>query len=957
MSTDKLVSGRHDKIAKLAASYTPEWRFDEQNPDAGTTVAMLVDDMLSHTEENFGRVMDKHRIQYLNLFDMLKEEPIASARSYVKFTAVTGAEENVLVPKGTALLATDGEGDTPITFETDYAITTTDANVSAIYTTNRETDYLTCLYSGGNAEYMTKPIRLFDVTGENSSQHLLQLGFGNTFAELSDMRLGLKFGTVEEADLPPVLQYLAGEQVSYSFAEQDGEWELPTPTLDGDIIWLDITGYQPKLTQIDGEDYYVLNISSQGIPPVKISDVGVVFSMKNIPPKSVNVSGVDQSTLRFFPFGNPLAIYAECGIESESVLSRRGAVVDMTFNLDFDVVNQELQQYELDDELKIVMRKQGTTQNLQKVDVRPDYVLIEYLSTAGWKRLIQEEHMAELFNGSVTGNVNINFICPQDMATPEEATDGYRLRLRLMRADNLYSIPNRVFCPVISELNFSYSYAAGGVTPDIALTKNNFETKNVTNMLGKKRNVELFYSKEADKLCMYFGFDANPSGSPSSFYFEVQNSEDIPVNYMVQYLNGDGFTPIQTVDYTGGFLYSGNILMLIPSDAAQSEMFGQNLYWIRLVSGDKLPGDNMPFINSVYSNMVRAHNYRTRTQEFYIEEEQNSVRLQLSEQNLINIDVYVNEYNEQNPEADNWVKWHKRSHFTQRGRHYAIDLVLGTVEFDKNIFAAYPVSKVGASIRVVFQAYEGSRANVPVGAINETEQSLKYISSVKNPVPAYGGYDGYNVESSSKIIANILKTRGRAVTERDYFDIISQISYCVKQIKCASGVNKHGEPDEDLLTVALLIEEYEKGNHIFSSVKDNIYKKLLKTSNILPMGKKLMLTQPHFVPYSVKIWVMCNEYDDVYELQSSTKQIIKDFIDPLKGGFDGSGWSIGTLPTVKQLLAYIKMKSNNLSVIRTSAAATVNGREIAVGEDIHDIITNPFAMAVNGEHTVYVEVN
>ncbi len=955
MSSEKNLSTRHDKIKRLAKSYVPEWRFDEQNPDAGSTVALLVDDMLCHTEENFARVMDKHKIQYLNLFDMLKEEPITSAKSYVKITPVAGAPEPVVVPRATTLLADDGS-DNPIAFETDYAITTTEANVRAIYAAGKDSDRLTCLYSGTNTNDLKDGVKLFDLTGDNQSEHRLLLGFEQIFDDLTDVKLGLKFTTLEELLLPEVLEFLSGEDVRYSFLKPEGEWDLPRATLKDEFIWLDVSGYQPGLVTIDEKEYYVLCVSSSKICDVHISGVGLVFSEKSIPPKRVMTAGIEQNISRFAPFQTPLAIYSECGIESGSVLSRRGASVEMKFNLDFEIIEQDLPSYDVDDELKVIMKREGTAPTLQKMDVRADYVLIEYLSTTGWKRLLHEEHITGLFNGSVVGAVNINFTCPADMASVEEATDGYRLRLRLMRADNLYSIPNRVFCPIISELNFAYSYDNAAVTPDIAQTKNNFEIKNVTGLLGRKRSIELFYTRESERLCMYFGFDLNPTGSPTSLYFEVENSEDIPVNYMVQYLGRDGFSPIQTVDYTGGFLYTGNILMLIPDDIRRKEMFANNLYWLRIVSLDINPSDNPPRIKSIIPNMVRAHNHRTRTQEFYLEEEQGNIRLQLPGTNLIKVEVYVNEHNEHNPTVDNWVLWTKRSHFSERARHYLLDLAQGTVEFDKNIFAAYPLSSSGASVRIVYQSYEGSRANVRAGAINQTEQSLKYISMVSNPVPAYGGYDGYNVESSAKHISNILKTRNRAVTAADYFDIISQISYCVKRIKCVSGINKLGEKDEDLLTIALLIEEFEKGNHIFSSVKDEIYKKLCKTGNIIPMGKKLMLTQPHFVPFSIRIWVLCSEYDDVYELQNNTKELIREFIDPLNGGFDGSGWSIGTLPTVKQLSAYLKMKCHNISIVRISAAATTGGREIAVGEDVGDIITNPFAMAVNGSHTVYVEV-
>ena len=38
------TSGRPALVA-LARSYVPEWRFDEKNPDSGSAVALLVDDL------------------------------------------------------------------------------------------------------------------------------------------------------------------------------------------------------------------------------------------------------------------------------------------------------------------------------------------------------------------------------------------------------------------------------------------------------------------------------------------------------------------------------------------------------------------------------------------------------------------------------------------------------------------------------------------------------------------------------------------------------------------------------------------------------------------------------------------------------------------------------------------------------------------------------------------------
>ncbi|MEG2074238.1 MAG: hypothetical protein RRY54_05695, partial [Angelakisella sp.] len=271
-------------------------------------------------------------------------------------------------------------------------------------------------------------------------------------------------------------------------------------------------------------------------------------------------------------------------------------------------------------------------------------------------------------------------------------------------------------------------------------------------------------------------------------------------------------------------------------------------------------------------------------------------------------------------------------------------------------FAAYPIKEGAAAVRVSYQSYQGSTANVPAGAISAMAESLPYIASVTNPMAAYGGYDGYSEQTGADMISNLLRTRERAVTGQDYFDIIAQVSYGVRRIKCVSGVNSMGQPDDDVITVALLIDEYDKGSHIFSSVKDAVHRKLLESGSIVPLGKTLVLSQPNFVRFSARIWLDCASLDGAYDLQQQTEQDVRNFLDPLCGGFDQNGWEIGVLPTVKQLLAYLKMKRPNLTVSRIAMSAQTRGQEFAVDDALPTHIGNPFAIAVSGVHTVYVQL-
>ena len=96
--------------------------------------------------------------------------------------------------------------------------------------------------------------------------------------------------------------------------------------------------------------------------------------------------------------------------------------------------------------------------------------------------------------------------------------------------------------------------------------------------------------------------------------------------------------------------------------------------------------------------------------------------------------------------------------------------------------------------------------------------------------------------------------------------------------------------------------------------------------------------------------------EHAYDLQKQTLESIRRFIDPLDGGFGGGGWEIGTVPTVRQLLAYLKIRHPEATVSRLVMTARSGEEEYEVGDDLLSHVQNPFVMAVNGEHVVYVEL-
>lgn len=943
------TSGRPALVA-LARSYVPEWRFDEKNPDSGSAVALLVDDMLLESEKRLGRAIGKYRIQYLNLFDRLREEPSESAKSFVRFTQAAGMDDPVHVPRGTRLYAE--EKGRRLVFETTHAITATQAELVSVAVTDGATDRIVRLLDKGAPGASEGSFTAFDLSGESEAEHRLLLGFDGAFDALEDLELLLRVRTPDPEKLDGAIETLCRKELRYSLLEPEGERVFRTVERQGDAIRLSLPGCTPQKVELGGRERYVLCVRAPGPLDLELCGAQLSFAGEALPPDEVRCAGVTQNAGRFLPFGGPMEIYAECGIECRQAFARRGARVAMRFSLGFETVERKLPEAVSDIDYKLLMKGPREAPRLEPMQVRADYALFEYRSVRGWRRLLEEEHAALLFNGSTEGAVECSFLLPRDIA---EEDGEPRLRLRLLRADNLYSMPCVQLCPVITGLSFSYRYEEDSLPPDYACTRNNFETAEVTGAIASRRAFPVFYNNECGRTAMYLGFDLPPRGMPLSLYFEVENDEDAALDYTAEYLSPDGFAQLQAVDNTGGLLYAGTLLLPVPDDIVKKELFGRECWWLRLVLR-RQPSGQLPLVREVLTNMARVENRRSSSEVFYLADPDAPLGIALAEQNLVSLEVWVNE-EDGNPEnAENWVRWNRRIGRGQQGRYCGVDLAAGTVEFEKNAFAPYPLKEGGPAVRVDYRSYQGAAANVGPDTITVLEESVRYISSATNPMAAYGGCDGHTEEAYAASVRNLLRTRGRAVTEQDFFDLISSVSYGVRRIRVLPGVTPLGQRDERAITVALLIEEYEKGGHIFSAVRDTIREKLLASSGILPQGRTLMLCQPRFVRFSVRVWLECGPDGDPYELQQQTLADIRAFLDPLTGGYDGDGWEIGTLPTRPQLLAWLGQRRPGILIARMALSARSRGREYPVDEKLAAAVQSPFAMAVNGEHIVYVNL-
>ena len=83
-----------EQIGEKAESYTPEWRFDPSNRDAGTALALIYAEMIKSTIGRLNMVPEKNRIAFYNkLGASLK--PASPAEGYVTFGLVIASSTSL----------------------------------------------------------------------------------------------------------------------------------------------------------------------------------------------------------------------------------------------------------------------------------------------------------------------------------------------------------------------------------------------------------------------------------------------------------------------------------------------------------------------------------------------------------------------------------------------------------------------------------------------------------------------------------------------------------------------------------------------------------------------------------------------------------------------------------------------------------------------------------------------
>lgn len=736
----------------------------------------------------------------------------------------------------------------------------------------------------------------------------------------------------------------------------------------------------------DGQ-YGMLALVENGVIDESVYVDSVKFSSAGdyVPFSFVGTDNQEFKKDNFKPFSDILALYNECYLGHDTYFGRPGSRVTIDFDLTFDEKLELLTVQEEEEELKIIKRRPKTNLNMVPSRVYAQEIQMSYFNGKGYKNLEFEQEIRYMFADNKATHVSISFICPSDWEpSTVGAYDGRTIRLQLLKADNCYMRPAAHFSPRIRNLKLNFKYN-NFVNPDKVYTIVGTKKRDISSYVMRGEKYPVFTNLGYED-ALYIGFDRRPARGPVSILISIDESMRYePVGCIFEYGSREGFRPLKVIDGTEGMSKSGLIMFIPPTDFYDREIEGNRRFWLR-ISREKLQKSDevrmtLPIITSIRLNGIRVQNTDTKKEEdFYLDEITPYARFTIPYSGILSCDVWVNEFGtisetemrrleETNPanvrtEYDIqggrtafYTRWQEveRLETSENRRVYMLDRLSSELLFGDGIQTEIPRVTNDVTLKVVTRVSSGEKGNLEPGQINGALGNLVFIGEIYNPVKGYGGNNMETVDAAMERGANIISSRRRLVSEADYIKEIKAFSNLIEQVVCINGYDSFGRKNDGMLTILLLLKDFEEGSFSFHQTQMNCKNHILKHCELTLPDTFINISEPVYVRISVVAWIRALKIQDSFEIQANLEKMLNEYLNPIsREGY--KGWKIGTAPTTSQLM--MRINSFKQEAVIDNVAILVNYID-ANGEhemDLNEFEMQSYMVCCPGKHQIHVEI-
>lgn len=985
-------------IKKVSKSYTPEWKFDEDNPDVGTALSVIYANMMADTLNRFNKVLELNRLTFFNKLGA-KLLPAIPAKGYVTFSLVNDEVPGVEVKKGTRLYANAEDGGR-VPFETVNDLYVTGSKPEHIYLADSQNDKIIHLYNREEFEKEPVPFYIFDIHKTSLQKHELFFNHDSVLNIEHEAWIVIQFFSYKTDILPDKLKQalLDPDKTEIGYYTEEGFTDFEERRLKDNQLWLLKKKEQPAfaLTQISEKEGYFIRMAVADIEPFRdfVLDSLTLRSLgSKIEPDLINAFGIDQNIKEFYPFGERPSLFTELYFVSKEVLSKKGAQINLSFKLDYVKIPLDLQIEDTPVKWKNIMRRSDFKPDVE-YDITIEDVSWEYYNGEGWSRLFINNQYSKLFTcdqANMGRQINISFCCPDNISPfLINSVNSYSIRARILKMNNLYKPKGNYLTPVITKPAFKYEYSGNGLLPDELFTTNNIKDEyyNRKQLANSSFSFKPFYGLEENNLTMYMGFKIPPYDGPIKILLSTVEtiSEKLPRMNYEYYANGR-WQSLPVVDETENMRRTGLITMIGPHDFTKKELFGQELYWIRIIDNEnlyygRLRRKRVPCINGIYINSTKVEAVESIQGEYFnIEPNEENKVCTLLYKPVYKADVWINEIKsihdrelkhleklhelrydmDANGQPEGiWVKWIEVEDFNLSGpddRHYVVDRINGQIIFSNGRKGKIPGSGNGQTILVEYSCGGGSRGNLPVEAIDTMNGSIGYINKVSNHEITTEGCDQETIPEAMSRHAAAIRHGGRAVMASDYEDLAMEASRNILSAKCIANCNDRGEKEYGSITLVVLQKDFMGGRKFFDSIRAQVvsYIGARMSGNLLEQNKFYVI-EPKYIEINVYASITVKEFDHVFDVKNQVQKRLETFLNPICGNFDHKGWKIGSVPNNTQILNALN-DIREIQFIRSIKITGYSREESGLQEidlDREDIMK--FILPVNGVHEIFVEV-
>lgn len=240
-----------------------------------------------------------------------------------------------------------------------------------------------------------------------------------------------------------------------------------------------------------------------------------------------------------------------------------------------------------------------------------------------------------------------------------------------------------------------------------------------------------------------------------------------------------------------------------------------------------------------------------------------------------------------------WVRWRVRDNLFFSGpsdRDVVIERTRGRLLFGDNLHGR--IVPAGAdNIRAMqYRSGGGVAGNLPAGAISQLLSGVP-AQSVSNPRAAEGGADSETVESVLRRGPQAVRHRHQALSRADYEALAREASPAVAAARALPGRQPNGLPAPGWVTLIIVPESLDAEPQPSYELRRRVKEYLLARCPASLGG--LAIIGPTYLPVGVEAVIAPLSPSEAGLVGDRVRQTLAQFLHPLTGGPEGTGWPFG----------------------------------------------------------------